>query len=259
LYSISASARRLDTFIGVSGAEIGLVVSVFLACAVEAVEALTIVMAVGQTRDWSSALSGAAAAALVLAAAVALFGGALTHLPIDVLRVAVGAFLILFGLQWLRKAVLRAAGLKALHDELGIYEHEREAALHVARPKSTWDAYSFSVAFKGVFIEGLEVAIIVITFGANQHRVGLAAVAAALAVVVVMAAGVAVRAPLARVPENTMKFAVGVLLCSFGIFWLGEGLGLDWPGGDAILLAIVPAIATASLLAVASLRRTATR
>ena len=242
-----------------SGAEIGLVVSVFLACAVEAVEALTIVMAVGQTRDWSSALSGAAAAAVVLAVAVALLGGALAQVPIDVLRVAVGAFLLLFGLQWLRKAVLRAAGMKAMHDELGIYEHEREAALHVARAQSTGDAYSFSIAFKGVFVEGLEVAIIVITFGANQHRVGLAAAAAGLAVILVIAAGGAVRAPLARVPENTMKFAVGVLLCSFGIFWAGEGLGVQWPGGDAILLAIVPAIAAASLATVASLRRTATR
>lgn len=237
----------------------GLVVSVFLACAVEAVEALTIVMAVGQTRDWSSALSGSAAAVVVLAAAVALLGGALAHVSIDVLRILVGAFLIIFGLQWLRKAVLRAAGLKALHDELGIYEHEREIALEVSREQSSWDNYSFTVAFKGVFIEGLEVAIIVITFGANQHRVGLAAAAAALAVLLVIAAGVAVRAPLARVPENTMKFAVGVLLCSFGIFWLGEGLGLDWPGEDAILLAIVPAIAAASLATVLSLRRTATR
>jgi uncharacterized membrane protein len=242
-----------------SGAEVGLVVSVFLACAVEAVEALTIVMAVGQTRDWSSALSGSAAAVVVLAAAVALLGGALAHVSIDLLRILVGAFLIAFGLQWLRKAVLRAAGLKALHDELGIYEHEREIALEVSREQSSWDNYSFTVAFKGVFIEGLEVAIIVITFGANQHRVGLAAAAAALAVLLVIAAGVAVRAPLARVPENTMKFAVGVLLCSFGIFWLGEGLGLDWPGEDAILLAIVPAIAAASLATVLSLRRTATR
>jgi uncharacterized membrane protein len=168
-------------------------------------------------------------------------------------------FLLVLGLQWLRKAVLRAAGLKAMHDELDIYEHERDAALHVSRARGSWDAYSFSVAFKGVLIEGLEVAIIVITFGANQHRVGLAAAAAGVAVLLVIAAGIAVRAPLARVPENTMKFAVGVMLCSFGIFWAGEGLGLDWPGGDASLLAIVPALAAASLATAASLRRTATR
>jgi uncharacterized membrane protein len=259
LYSIAAPARRLDTFIDMSGAEIGLVVSVFLACAVEAVEALTIVMAVGQTRDWSSSLSGAAAATVALAAAVAILGGALAHVSIEVLRVVVGVFLLVLGLQWLRKAVLRAAGLKAMHDELDIYEHERDAALHVSRARGSWDAYSFSVAFKGVLIEGLEVAIIVITFGANQHRVGLAAAAAGVAVLLVIAAGIAVRAPLARVPENTMKFAVGVMLCSFGIFWAGEGLGLDWPGGDASLLAIVPALAAASLATAASLRRTATR
>lgn len=242
-----------------SGPEFGLALSVFLACAVEAVEALTVVMAVGQTRSWSSALSGAGAAALALAAGVGILGGALAQVPLDDLRVVVGTLLLLVGLQWLRKAVLRAAGLKALHDELGTYEQESEAALQAGSAQGSWDAYSFTVAFKGVLVEGLEVAIIVITFGANQHRVGLAAAAAGAAVAVVIAAGIAVRAPLAKVPENTMKFAVGVMLCSFGIFWGGEGLGLHWPGGDAILLAFVLAIAAAAVATVASLRRTATR
>jgi uncharacterized membrane protein len=240
-----------------SGAEVGLALSVFLACAVEAVEALTIVLAVGHTRSWFSALSGAGAAAVGLAAAVAILGGALAKLPIDVLRLVVGALLLLFGLQWLRKAVLRAAGLKALHDELSAYEHESAEALAAGRRPGRWDPYSFAVAAKGVLIEGLEVAIIVITFGANQHRVGLAAAAAGVAVLLVIAAGVAVRAPLARVPENTMKFAVGVMLCSFGVFWGAEGGGVSWPGGDASLLAIVPAVLAASLATVASLRRTA--
>ncbi len=240
-----------------SAPEAGLALSVFLACAVEAVEALTIVLAVGQTRSWRSALWGTGAAALALVVGVALLGNALTRLPIDDLRIVVGALLLIYGVQWLRKAILRAAGLKALHDEAGIYEHEREVALATEPAPGSWDGYSFVVAFKGVLIEGLEVAIIVVTFGASQHRVGLAAVAAAIAVALVIAAGFVVQAPLAKVPENTMKFAVGVMLCSFGIFWGLEGLGVSWPGGDAVLLAIVPVTLAASLLAVHALRRTA--
>jgi uncharacterized membrane protein len=241
-----------------SGAEFGLALSVFLACAVEAVEALTIVLAVGQTRSWFSALSGAAVAALGLAIGVAALGKALTELPIDELRIVVGVLLLVTGVQWLRKAILRASGRKALHDELSNYEQESSAAVAAGRAPGRWDPYSFVVSFKGVLVEGLEVAIIVITFGANQHNMGLAAAAAGVAVALVIAAGVAVRAPLARVPENTMKFAVGVMLCSFGIFWGLEGAGVSWPGGDAFLLVIIPALLAASLAAVASLRRTAT-
>jgi uncharacterized membrane protein len=240
-----------------SATEAGLAVSVFLACAVEAVEALTIVMAVGHSRSWRSAMGGVGAATAVLVVIVAVLGAALTSLPIHALRIAVGALLLLFGLQWLRKAVLRAAGLKALHDERSIYEHELLAAQEAARAAGAWDAYSFAIAFKGVLIEGLEVALIVITFGANQHRTGLAAAAAGLAVAAVVAAGFAVRAPLARVPENTMKFAVGVMLCSYGIFWVAEGFGVGWPGGDAILFAIVPLVLALSVLAVVGVRRLA--
>lgn len=239
-----------------SGADAGLALSVFLACAVEAVEALTIVLAVGNTRSWPSALGGSAVAALVLALGVAVFGGALARLPIDVLRLVTGLLMLAVGLQWLRKAVLRAAGRKAMHDELGEYAHEREAAL-AAGAAGEWDPYSFSVAFKGVFLEGLEVALIVIGLGGAHRQTGLAAAAAAAAVLVVIAAGVAVRAPLARVPENTMKYAVGVMLCSFGVFWTVEGAGGGWPGGDAALLALIPVVLCASLLAVASLRRAA--
>jgi uncharacterized membrane protein len=238
-----------------SGAELGLGLSVFLACAVEAVEALTIVMAVGQTRDWPSAMAGVGGGVVVLAAIVAGLGSALLSLPIGDLRFVIGVLLLLIGLQWLRKAVLRAAGLKALHDERETYRAETEAALTAARIPGTLDRYAFAVSFKGVLLEGLEVALIVVTFGADHHRIGLAAVAAALAVAVVVAAGLAVRAPLARVPENTMKFAVGVMLCSFGIFWSAEGAGASWPGGDAFLLAIIPAMLAASLAAVLSLRR----
>jgi uncharacterized membrane protein len=223
-----------------SGAEIGLALSVFLACAVEAVEALTIVLAVGTTRNWPSAMSGVGAAVLALVVIVAALGPALTSLPIGVLRVIVGGLLLVFGLQWLRKAILRAAGLKAKHDELKIYAEEAEAARGTGAEPAAFDGYAFAIAFKGVLLEGLEVAFIVLTFGANQHRVGLAAAAAGLAVLSVIAAGAAARAPLARVPENTMKFAVGVMLSSFGMFWGAEGAGATWPGGDAALLAIVP-------------------
>src|SRR3984957_3727842 len=233
-----------------SGAEIGLLLSVFLACAVEAVEALTIVLAVGTTRSWSSSLTGVGAAALALAAIVAALGSAVTALPIGVLRVVVGGLLLTFGLQWLRKAILRGAGVKALHDELGIYEAEAEAALAASRRGDGFDGYAFAVAFKGVLLEGLEVVFIVLTFGANQHHVRPAAAAAGVAVALVILAGVAARAPLARVPENTMKFAVGVMLTSFGMFWGAEGAGAHWPGGDAALLVIVPAVAALALVLV---------
>jgi len=240
-----------------SGAELGLSISVFLACAVEAVEALTIVMAVGYTRSWPSALSGVAAAVVALGAIVAGLGAALTSLPVDDLRILIGVLLLLFGLQWLRKAVLRAAGLKALHDERSAYEHELAAASAAGRAAGAWDGYSFAIALKGVLLEGLEVALIVVTFGANQHHTALAAVAAGVAVAVVIAAGVAVRGPLARVPENTMKFAVGVMLSSYGIFWSAEGAGVRWPGGDAMLLAIGPVVLAASIVTVLSMRRVA--
>jgi uncharacterized membrane protein len=229
-----------------SGAEIGLVLSVFLACAVEAVEALTIVLAVGVTRSWSSALSGVG---------VATLGPTLTVLPIDLLRVLVGGLLLIFGLQWLRKAILRGAGLKAKHDELQTYKQEAETARAVGGRHAGFDGYAFTIAFKGVLLEGLEVAFIVLTFGANQHDVGLAAAAAALAVLVVVAAGVAARAPLARVPENTMKFAVGVMLSSFGMFWGAQGAGAQWPGGDAVLLVLIPIVLLMGLAAIWILRR----
>jgi uncharacterized membrane protein len=238
-----------------SGAELGLAVSVFLACAVEAVEALTIVLAVGTTRSWSSAMSGAGTAALALAAIVAAIGPPLTSLSIDLLRVLVGGLLLIFGLQWLRKAILRAAGLRAKHDEMQALAYETEAALAAGERRRQFDGYAFTIAFKGVLLEGLEVAYIVLAFGANQHRVPLAAAAAGLAVVLVIAAGAAARAPLARVPENTMKLAVGVMLSSFGIFWGAEGAGASWPGGDAALLAIIPGVALAAIAMVHAARR----
>jgi uncharacterized membrane protein len=237
-----------------SGPDVALAISVFLACAVEAVEALTIVLAVGYTRSWRSAFAGVAAAAVALAAVTAALGPALTALPINALRVAVGGLLLIFGLQWLRKAILRAAGFKALHDEQQAFERERDAARLAGTPER-WDGYSFLISFKGVLLEGLEVVFIVLTFGANQHNVGLAAAAAGAAVLAVILAGVAVHAPLSRVPENAMKFAVGVMLTSFGTFWGAEGAGAHWPGGDAALLAIVPVTLAIALAMLAALRR----
>jgi uncharacterized membrane protein len=233
---------------------------VFVACAVEAVEALTIVLAVGTTRSWSSALYGTGAAVLALAALVAALGPALTALPLDTLRLVVGALLLMFGLQWLRKAVLRAAGLKALHDEEASFEAETAAARAAgAIRRGGIDSYAFLISFKGVLLEGLEVAVIVLTFGANQHRIGLAAAAAGVAVGLIVLAGVALRVPLARVPENAMKFSVGVMLTSFGTFWGAEGAGAHWPGGDAALLAIVPGLALAGLAMAAWLRGAGTK
>jgi uncharacterized membrane protein len=241
-----------------SGAAIGLAVSVLLACAVEAVEALTIVLAVGTTRSWRSALYGVGAAVAALAVVVAALGPALTALPLNALRVGVGGLLLVFGLQWLRKAILRAAGLKALHDEAALFVEGAEAARAAgARAGSGIDGYSFAISFKGVFLEGLEVAFIVLTFGANQHQIPLAAAAAAVAVALVVGAGVAARAPLARVPENTMKFGVGVMLTSFGTFWGAEGAGVSWPGADASLLAIIPSVLLFAVAMVFWLRRAA--
>jgi uncharacterized membrane protein len=237
-----------------SGAEWGLAVSVFLACAVEAVEALTIVLAVGVTRQWRSTMIGLAAALAVLCAITLALGPALTALPIGVLRVVVGGLLLIFGLQWLRKAVLRASGLKALHNENELFSEETAAARGAGEVPAGFDPYSFTVSFKGVLLEGLEVVFIVLTFGANQHRVGLAAAAAAVAVLLVAIAGMLAHAPLARVPENAMKFSVGVMLTSFGIFWGAEGAGAHWPGGDAALLAIVPAVLLMGLAQVRLLR-----
>ena len=237
-----------------SGQAIGLAVSVFLACAVEAVEALTIVLAVGTTRGWRSTLSGAAVAVLALAALTAVLGPRLTSLPINSLRLVVGGLLLVFGLQWLRKAILRGARLKSSHDEEESYREHAAAATAMGAPDDGFDPYSFAIAFKGVLLEGLEVVFIALTFGANQHRIGLAAAAAAAAVVLVAAIGFAIRAPLARVPENAMKFSVGVMLTSFGTFWGAEGAGADWPGGDAALLVIVPTVLAFSLLLVRSFR-----
>jgi uncharacterized membrane protein len=219
--------------------DILLVSAAFLACAVEMVEALTIVLAVGVTRGWRSALLGSGAALLTLAVVIAALGPALEVLPIDGLRLFIGVLLLVFGLQWLRKAILRASGYKTLHDEDAIFREEQQAARAAAPDSAGVDWYTFTVSFKGVLLEGLEVAFIVVTFGGAQHNVGLAALGAAAAAVVVLLAGVLVHRPLSRVPENTMKFAVGAMLTTFGMFWAGEGAGVHWPLGDATIIVLL--------------------
>jgi uncharacterized membrane protein len=226
----------------------------FLACAVEMVEALTIVLAVGVTRGWRSAGWGIAVALGALTAIIGALGPALAKLPIDSLRVAVGGLLLIFGLQWLRKAILRASGLKALHDEEAIYAAEI-ALLGENEKGPRLDWYAFTVAFKGVFLEGLEVAFIIVTFGGAQHNVGIAALGAGASLVIVLIAGVVVHGPLTRVPENTLKFGVGVMLTAFGIFWSAEGAGIAWPGGDVALVALIAFVIAMSFAFVATLRR----
>ena len=234
-----------------------LVAAVFAACLVEAVEALTIVLAVGLTRGWPGTVRGIVTGLAALAVIVAALGPALTVIPIDALRLVVGGLLLVFGLGWLRKAILRASGWKDLHDEDAIYAREVAAArlAHDSSRGLLVDAYAFTLAFKGVLLEGLEVVFIVLTFGANQHDIPLAALAALVAVAVVTAAGVAIRAPLARVPENTLKFAVGVLLTSFGTFWAVEGAGGTWPTADAALLGLIGFVLLTALAAISGLRR----
>jgi uncharacterized membrane protein len=220
------------------------------------VEALTIVLAMGLTRGWRPALAGAGAATLALAAIVAALGPALTVIPISALRLVVGALLLVFGLQWLRKAILRASGWRAVRDEDAVFARERAEAANAPREeRAGLDWYAFTISFKGVLLEGLEVAFIVLTFGSTQGSIPLAAVGAAAAVVLVVVAGIVVREPLSRVPENTLAFAVGVMLTTFGIFWGAEGAGVDWPGNDASLPGVLAFVLLLSLGFVTVLRR----
>lgn len=233
-----------------------LAVAVFLACAVEMVEALTIVLAVGVTRGWRWSLEGAAGAVVLLGIVVATVGPALVHwVPLDVLRVIVGLLLLSFGAQWLRKAVLRAAGRKARHDEDKIYASTVKDLEREPQQKGQRDWVALGVSFKGVLLEGFEVVVIVLTLGTAAKRVGLAAAAAGVALVVVGVIGALVARQLSEVPENAMKMAVGIMLVSFGTFWTAEGLGLNWPGSDLFLLALVASYATLAWLAKEILRR----
>jgi Ca2+/H+ antiporter, TMEM165/GDT1 family len=231
------------------GAVWGLGIVTFAAAAVEVVEAFTVVLAMGVTRGWRSALAGAGAAVVALAGFTAITGYALvTWLPRSALQLAVGTLLLIFGLQWLRKAILRSAGRKALHDEDEAFKAETEAARRASHERRLGlDVFAFVVSLKAVFLEGVEIVFIVITFGLNADNVPVAVAAAVAATVLVVAAGALLRAPLSRVPENTLKYGVGLMLATFGTFWAVEGLGvlrtsgdsLSWPGSDAAILGLL--------------------
>ncbi len=229
----------------------------FLASLVEFVEALTIVLAVGQTRGWRPALLGTAGGVATLGAIVAIFGPALRRVPLGALQLAVGVLLLFFGLRWLRKAALRYAGVIALHDEAAIFARQtvrlRGGEANAAAARTDWAAVA--TAYQAVLLEGLEVVFIVIAVGATAAQLVPAAVGAALAGLVVIGAGFALRAPLARVPENALKFAVGVMLSAFGTFWAGEGVGTAWPGADVALLYLTVGYALAAAIAWALARR----
>lgn len=230
--------------------EVVLAVAVFVASAVEMIEALTIVLAVGATWGWRSSLEGVLVALAVLAAIVVAFGPALVrYVPIYLLRSVVGGVLLIYGLQWLRKAVLRAGGLKEKRNEDLVFE-ATVAKLRAGSRSPDRDMQGFVISFKGVFIEGIEVIIIVLTLGSSAHDLGLAVLSALSAVVVVTAAGLMVARQLSGVPENAMKLIVGLMLISFGTFWGGEGLGLKWPGSDLMIPLLVLAYGAVTYLLV---------
>jgi len=239
----------------------------FLASAVEFVEAFTIVLVVGVTVNWRSALLGALAAAATLALLVATLGTALVQwVPLDVLRTVIGTLLLLFGLKWLKNAIMRYAGLKARHDEQAIYEETRaelRARGEVEASSPRFDLFGFLLSYKSVLLEGLEVAFIVITFGlsaasstvSRSSGIASAALGALAAGLLVILVGAIVRVPLANVPENTLKFVVGIMLTTFGTFWLGEGFGVEWPLSDAFLLILIAIYLVASFLLVVWLKQ----
>lgn len=221
----------------------------FLASVVEFVEALTVVLAVGAVRGWRSALTGTAAALATLLALVLLFGPLLARIPLEDVQLVVGGLLLLFGLRWLRKAVLRAGGVIPLHDEAAAYARETGSLRSAGPPSGSWDTVAIATAFKITMLEGLEVVFIVIAVGAGGAGLLLpASVGAVAALLLVAALGLVLHRPLSMVPENALKFVVGVLLAAFGTFWVGEGIGLDWPGVDWSILGL-----TLGFLAVAAL------
>src|SRR5690242_6993159 len=237
-------------------------VAAFLASAVEFVEAFTIVLVVGVTINWRSAIVGTLAAVAALALIVAVFGVTLIqYIPIDALRLVVGFILILFGLKWLKKAILRYSGLKALHDEEAIFEETMaEVRAHGGTIAPRIHPFGVALSYKAVLLEGLEVAFIVITFGssinaASGNGIGSAAIGAAIAGVLVITAGVLVKAPLTKVPENTLKFVVGIMLTSFGTFWAAEGFSYNWPLSDAFIPILAVIFLASSYLLVLFLKQ----
>jgi uncharacterized membrane protein len=223
----------------------------FLASLVEFVEALTIVLAVGSVRGWKSALIGVAAAVVFLAALVAILGGTLQRVPITTIQIVVGLMALVFGMRWLRKAILRSAGVIKMHDEAAIYAKQAASLAAAGAPiAAAIDKIAAGTAFQAVVVEGLEVVFIVLATGAAGHTIWAAVAGATLAGVLVILLGVAVHTPLTKVPENTLKFAVGILLSSYGAFWMGEGLNFAWPGSDLSLFGLIGGFLIASLAAV---------
>ena len=225
----------------------------FLASSVECVDALTIVLAVGIVRGWRPALAGAVAALVLLTFLVAVLGPSLSLIPLNWLQIAIGILLVLFGMRWLRKAVLRAAGIIPLHDEAAAFSSETRALssrVAIAR----WDVVGIATSFKAVMLEGIEVVFIVIALGAVGNALVPATLGAIAAAVLVSLIGLMLHRPLARVPENTIKFAVGIMLSAFGTYWLGEGYGLSWPGSDFAILTLMAGFAATALLGVYMIR-----
>ncbi len=216
------------------------IVAAFLASLVEFVEALTVVLAVGIVRGWRPALTGACLASGVLAVLIAVFGPMLQAIPLNLVQLFVGALLLLFGMRWLRKAILRSAGVIPLHDEEAVFASETKSLRQFGPiTVSGWDAAAITASFKIVMLEGIEVVFIVVAIGATSGSLVPPAIGAGVALVAVILLGVILHRPLAVVPENTLKFAVGVLLCAFGTFWTGEGIGIAWPGEDWSILALI--------------------
>ena len=234
------------------------VLAAFLASTVEFVEALTVILAVGAVRGWRGALGGTGLALLVLLAIVVVLGPALTRIPIDLVQLGLGTLLLLFGMRWLRKAVLRSAGIIPLHDEEALFARESAALRGLGGAGAGWDRVAMSTAFKITMVEGIEVVFIVVALGAAGRGLIVPAGLGALAALLLVAAlGLALHKPVARIPENLLKFLVGVLLCAFGAFWVGEGMGLAWPGGDWSLLALNAGFLLAAVVAVRGCRQVA--
>ena len=228
------------------------ILSAFLGALVEAVEALTIVLAVGTVRGWRPALAGAGAGIAVLALLVLAFGPLIAAVPIHLVQIVVGVLLLLFGMRWLRKAILRAGGVIEQRDEARAFDRQ---CAELRAERASGDAVAIIASFKAVVLEGLEVVFIVIAVGAAGNLLLPASVGAIAACVLVVVVGFAVHKPLAKIPENTLKFAVGILLSAFGVFWVGEGLGFDWPGDDLAIPAIAVIFLASSVAAAARISR----
>jgi uncharacterized membrane protein len=249
------SLEELDMDFSHLGVESSAIIAAFLASTVEVVEAFTIVLAVGTLQGWKPAWVGTFAALLLLALAIIILGPLLGRVPINNLQLVIGVLLLLFGMGWLRKAILRSAGVLPLHDEDKIFAEEQASLIEERKSKKTSQDWIAGIAaFKAVLLEGLEVVFIVIAVGSGRNMLWPAAMGALAACVAVLIIGVLVHKPLSRVPENTLKFCVGVMLSSFGVFWTGEGLGIIWPGQDLILLLFGAIFLAAGLLTAFALR-----